>query len=283
MRVFDCVTFFNEIDLLQLRLKLLNDVVDYTVVVESNLTFSGKPKPYYFEENRQMFQQWSEKIIYIPIEQSTEGLTFKDVKTYSPDNGPFQLEYQQRNAMSYINEIINDDDLCMISDLDEMPNPLYVDIARGVKIKQPYSFVQLFHYYFMNCQNTGFDRWWKGTVMCPGKYFKDNTPQYIRDHRNDYPPVRSNGIISTQNDNLMGWHFSFLGGIEKIRNKIQSFAHTEFNRPDITSEHNITEAMEKGKDVFNRPGVSYKFHPVSDYPEYLQKLMLEYPQFVKSI
>ena len=61
MKVIDCFTFFNELDLLEFRLKFLDQHVDMFVVAESNLTHSGKPKPYYFEENKKRFDHWMHK------------------------------------------------------------------------------------------------------------------------------------------------------------------------------------------------------------------------------
>ncbi|MGH2552631.1 MAG: hypothetical protein ACRDEB_02875, partial [Chitinophagaceae bacterium] len=85
MKIIDCFTFFNELDLLEFRLKLLDEQVDHFVIAESNLTHSGHPKPFYFEENKSRFGPWENKIIYIPIKQSAEGLVFnKNESSYNP-------------------------------------------------------------------------------------------------------------------------------------------------------------------------------------------------------
>ena len=127
----------------------------------------------------------------------------------------------------------------------------------------------LFHYYFMNCQNVGNERWWNGTIACPGFEWRSTTPQQLRDKRNEFNRLKK-----------AGWHFSYLGGIEKIREKINSFAHTEFNKEKYTSDENIIRAMNRGEDIFNRPGVRYEFVPVEYYPIALRKLMAQYPQFI---
>ena len=274
VKVFDCFTFFNELDLLEFRLEYLNNHVDYFIICESNKTFSGNSKPYNLQENMARFSKWKNKIIYLSIEQSTEGLSFEDVKTYTPTNGPWMLESQQRYALSYANTMISDDDLVMLGDIDEIPDPKVIDHYKGLThlIESPVPLSMLFHYYYMNCQNEGFERWWNGTVLSTGTMFKEINPQGLRDRRNHYP-----------NQSEGGWHFSYLGGVEKIRQKIQSFSHTEFNRPDITSDENIIAAMEKGLDVLKRPGVSYKFYPLDYYPEDLASMMQKYPQFIKQI
>ena len=274
MKIFDCFTFFNELDLLEFRLKLLGDYVDYFVICESNLTHSGKPKEYILDQNLDRFVKWKNKIIYLPIQQSTEGLLFEKVNTYTPTNGPWLLENQQRYALSYINRMLDDNDIVFVGDLDEIPNPEIVEHFTDSEniVSFPKTLRQLFHYYFLNCQNEGFEKWWNGTIICNGNDFKQYGPQELRDKRNHFSVIQEGG-----------WHFSYLGGIEKVRAKIQSFAHTEFNREDIISDENIIESLEKGLDVLKRPGVTYKFYPLTFYPENIRTLMEQYPSFIKNI
>jgi beta-1,4-mannosyl-glycoprotein beta-1,4-N-acetylglucosaminyltransferase len=275
--VFDCFTFFNELDLLEFRLRLLSDVVDKFVICESNLTFSGNTKPYNFQDNRERFKEWEDRIIYLPVEQDKEGMTFEKVSKYSPNNGPFLLEYQQRNSLIYASELMKDDDIVLMGDLDEIPDPRAITGLRqsGIiinGINNAVSFPMLFHYYYMNCQMEGYDRIWNGTIACFADYFKEAGPQHLRNIRNNF----------TQIPAIAGYHFSYLGGPDKVKTKIESFAHTELNRPDITSDDNIINAINNGQDIFKRNGLSYKVVPVSEYPEPIRSLMLEYPQFIKN-
>lgn len=276
MKVIDCFTFFNELDLLEFRFKLLEGVVDKFVICESNLTFSGNSKPYNFEDNRSRYKEWEDKIIYLPIEQTKEGIPFEKVTTYSPNNGPFLLEYQQRNALLYAAEFMSDEDLVLVGDIDEIPNPeAIISVAQSSiinnGINNAVSFPMLFHYYYMNCQMEGYDRVWNGTVACFADYFKEVGPQHLRDHRNHF----------TKLPVIAGYHFSYLGGPDKVKTKIESFAHTEFNRADITSDENIINALNNGQDIFRRGGISYKVVSTTSYPEPIRSLMLEYPQFIK--
>jgi beta-1,4-mannosyl-glycoprotein beta-1,4-N-acetylglucosaminyltransferase len=273
MKVIDAFTFFNEIDLLKFRLELLEDVVDYHVVCESNLTHSGKPKPYYLEERFKEFEKWKNKIIYFQIEQTTEGLYFDEVKSYSPLNGSWQLENQHRNSLAYAADLSSDEDIILIGDLDEIPLPEAIERLKQIPYNAfPISLSLLFHYYYMNCQNVGFEREWNGTVAVKGKLFKNDLPQTFRDNRNVYQRFLN-----------AGYHWSYLGGVEKIRNKIESFAHTEFNRPEILSEENIVRSIENGEDIFNRPGVKYKFVGLEEYPEKVRNLMSKYSMFIKQL
>lgn len=265
MKIIDCFTFFNELELLEFRLKLLDATVDRFVIAESNITHSGKPKPYYFEENKKRFEPWLHKITYLPIQQSTEGLDFSQTLTsYTPGSAAWKLENEQRNALFAAADYAADDDLLLVSDLDEIPDPdklATADLSQG-----PRALSMLFHYYFLNCQNTGTERWWNGSILCTGKQFKATTPQALRDKRNDWKRVEK-----------AGWHFSYLGGLEKIKYKIQSFAHTEFNKEEYLRDENILKALEEGKDIFKRPGVVYKFVSTYYYPAFLRDVMLQYP------
>lgn len=267
MKVYDCFTFFNELNLLEFRLKLLNDYVDYFVIAESNLTHSGQPKPFHFQANKERYQQWADKIIYIPLCQSAAGMVFeKDLTAYTPQSSAWKLENEQRNALSNIHGL-TDTDLVLVSDLDEIPDPRL--IRKMNNTNGPVALSLLFHYYFLNCQNTGRDRWWNGTIIASGKQFKEITPQGLRDKRNDYPVIKKGG-----------WHFSYLGGLENIKYKIQSFAHTEFNKDEYLQDDFILKALEEGHDIFKRPDVTYQFVPLYYYPAFLQKVMRQYPLFI---
>lgn len=267
MKVFDCFTFFNELDLLEFRLKFLDKYVDYFVLAESNFTFSGKSKPYYYKAAEERFSKWHHKIVYLQIQQSIEGLTFEKQDHYNPQSAAFQMEYEQRNALLKADPLMSENDLVLLSDLDEIPLP--ASIKKAKQLDKPLAFSHLFHYYFLNCQNTGNSRWWKGCIASSAKQFKEITPQGLRDKRDSYPSLPH-----------AGWHFSFLGGVEKIRQKLLSFAHTEFNKEEFTNEEHIKEAILKGEDILKREGVSFRYVPLSYYPATLQRIMKEYPELL---
>ena len=124
MKIVDCFTFFNELDLLEFRLKLLDPYIDHFVIAESDHTHSGEKKIFHFEANRQRFRPWLHKIHYIPLSQSTVGLVFEKNETnYNPASASWKLENEQRNALSIASTLINDNDRVVIGDLDEIPDP----------------------------------------------------------------------------------------------------------------------------------------------------------------
>jgi len=177
------------------------------------------------------------------------------------------LENEQRNALLGAGIHMGDDDLVILSDLDEIPDPNI--LIKINKVNLPMAFSLLFHYYYLNCQNIGESRWWKGCIASTGRQFKEVTPQGLRDKRDVYPSFAKGG-----------WHFSFLGGAEKISYKIRSFAHTEYNKAEFYDEQHIRNAISKGEDVLKRKGVKFKFFPIGYYPVKLQLLMRDYPGFM---
>ena len=243
-KVYDCFTFFNELDLLEIRLKMLSDVVDYFVIVECAKTQQGEDKPFYYEQNKERFSQWHKKVIHIKVD---------DVQDISHDVlEDWSIENHQRNCIfrGLVNAL--PDDIIIISDLDEIPNPYLIShlgefsikevpmtdfkgkakvaIKKSIKKmlgkkskssklidaieKEPIALEQKFFYYFMNCQN--FSNYWHGSIILRFKAFR--LPQVLRDKRRklDFIPVESReGIIT-------GWHFSYLGGKESIVKKLNS-------------------------------------------------------------
>ena len=109
MKIYDCFSYWDEDLLLDLRLNILNDFIDYFVIVEGNKTWQNNFKKLRFDINK--LSKFKDKIIYIPVEDMPEG-----------DN-PYLRENHQRNCISRGLKNALENDLIIISDLDEIPNP----------------------------------------------------------------------------------------------------------------------------------------------------------------
>lgn len=105
--VLDLFTFFNELDLLELRLSILDEHVDKFILTESTETFSGVLKPLYYEENKERFAKWNHKIIH------------NVVGTLETDNSFERAFYQKESPVKYL----KDDDKVYFGDLDEIWQP----------------------------------------------------------------------------------------------------------------------------------------------------------------
>jgi len=282
MRVFDSFIFFNELDLLEMRLNILNDVVDYFVLTESPWTVSGNPKPLYYEENKSRFAKWNHKIIHniteeIPndfshmLERSKFHIAYKDIDPYGTPfiNLPirFQRAVYNRNASCFGIEKAGpeDGDLILTSDADEIINPLVLEDTSWFNPDNHY--VTLCNAYYFKL-NFLYQDDWMGTRLCTWKYLKGTT---IDEHRGNH--------VNAYRIENGGWHFSFLGDAENYKLKLASYEHTENNTP-----HNIASAeerIEKGIDPFGR-NIGIKTVPIDEsYPEYIRNNQDKYTNLIK--
>lgn len=274
--------------MLEIRLNVLNEVVDKFVLVEATLTHQGKPKPLYYEENKARFSAFHDKIIHIVID------TYPEYESESP----WILERYQRDMINEGLKGCKQDDVILVSDLDEIPSPAQIKEYMnkpGIKI-----FRQRMFYYFINCvndTNTGRYRW-NGTVMC--NYAEMESPQAMRNITIDYLGITNNEsfllrlycrmkfiakhifkwkrIVLIENG---GWHFSFLGGVEMIIKKVESFAHAEYNKGVFKNAEAIEKAINNGEDIFGR-NFRYKFVPLDNtFPDYIVGNRSKYEKLIK--
>jgi beta-1,4-mannosyl-glycoprotein beta-1,4-N-acetylglucosaminyltransferase len=276
--IYDCFTFFNELDILELRLNELSVVVDRFVIVEATLNHQGKPKPLYFEENKERFSKFLPKITHIIVREYPEN----------PAGDAWVYERHQRSCIILGLKDCKPDDVIMVSDVDEIPRPSKIKEASksgGIRIFRQHMF-----YYYMNYMNStdisgGKRKYsWMGTVMVD---FKDITSiQELRDisikalsyyHANILirlywrrwlkRKIAEKGLrLSFIDDG--GWHFSYLGGVDRIIKKLESFAHTEYNKPEYKDPKKIEEAIREGRDIFGRD-FSYRVIDIDNtFPRY---------------
>lgn len=238
--IIDCFTFFNELDLLESRLNYLYDKVDKFVLVEADITHSGKSKPFYFLENQNRYQKFIDKIISLQITIPLENLDWNHDISKGYNNASWQVENFQRNSIRKALEPFNDFDHVMISDLDEIPNKDSIDRAiRLLKYKPVVSFeTQQFYYNLGQCLIEP----WPATIITNLFYLKNTNPQILRMTRMNYPLVKNGG-----------WHLTYFGSPEQIQNKIKNFAHQEFNNETFTDLNYISEKINNGQELYGRP------------------------------
>jgi beta-1,4-mannosyl-glycoprotein beta-1,4-N-acetylglucosaminyltransferase len=276
--IYDCFTFFNELDLLEIRLNELNDVVDKFVVVECTKTHSYKDKPLYYNENKDRYTKFHDKIIHVIVDDAPD--ITKGIK--NPDR--WIVEKFQRNCIERGLAECKDDDIVLVSDVDEIPRP--VDIPRAAAILDHYpdrlkmiTFRQRMFYYFLNglcVHDNGSNEAhrWDGTIGC---YYKDFPgADQLRLSRQS----EKSGVI-----NDSGWHFSYLGGIDKITKKLESFAHSEFDNAINRDKERIKDVVDKGLDIFsrpNKPGVKYLIIQDNEYwPRHIRENIEKFSHLIK--
>lgn len=228
--VYDCFIFNSELDLLELRLAYLYKTVDFFVLVESRQTLAGGQKPLFFKENEKRFERFRDKIIHVECPQQ-------------PTMKLWEYEYYQRNYIKEGLKHCNDDDIILISDVDEIVNLELVlsqkDLQLPALIELPYS------YYFFNLvSNVRF----RVNLLANYSFIKDF---YIGRRLPDYPAHIKN-IISSKEEKI-GWHFSNLFGyqIDKYTEKIKSFSHQEYNTPYYLNEDRIRKCIGLGVNLFH--------------------------------
>ena len=276
IKVYDIFLFFNELDLLEIRLNILDSYVDYFVIVEATETFTGLTKKLYYSENKDRFKKWEHKIIHYVVKDTPENetdlrnrLLSKDLslldkeiidRTLTTDNVPDKTQvqwlkefYQKETAQKALVSL-TEDDICFVSDLDEIWNPeAVVDYSRDdvFKLKQdPYV-------YFLN--NRSNENWhgWVGTIATKYKNIRKAGLNHIRTRGKTKFTVIQNG----------GWHFTFQGGADMIRNKLEAYSHQEINNEETKLQ--IENLISKNTDIRGRNIKFWKDE--SRLPEYLLK------------
>ena len=274
--IYDCFTFFNELELLELRLHELSGVVDKFVLVEATRTHSNQPKALVYQENRARFQDFHEKIIHVVVDDMPNA------------KNAWVLENFQRECIARGLVNCRPDDCVLVSDLDEIPRATTVTraaqelpfqdsiisnilhgtlnsrlVTRLLRMKgirrfarkyNPFvlRFQQRQYWHFMNCKMARFLTF--GTRMVRYRDFSSAEE------------LRHSGYRIIENG---GWHFSFMGGAERIREKLLAYAHQERNRPEFTDVKAIDERINRGASVWNADW-KFEFVPLDDsFPRYL--------------
>lgn len=262
MKIYDCFTFYNELDLLELRLTELYDHVDHFVLVEANRTFQNNEKPFYYNENKSRFSQWRDKIIHIRLmDMPTEG-------------DAWGREAHQRNAIVRGLVGANDDDIVIVSDLDEIIRPGTVDEMRTDTDTAIWGLrMPLFYFKFNYMLTTTDSTYTTWGVACRKQFL--NSAEDLR--RNRFS-LNSFGLNYKQNGIHMmehaGWQFSYLGDTEFAKSKIQSFAHVETNRPEVLNSIDIERSVANGDGL--GPSPIERFVPVQ-LDSYMPKTIVTNP------
>jgi|688.fasta_scaffold167406_2 beta-1,4-mannosyl-glycoprotein beta-1,4-N-acetylglucosaminyltransferase len=240
-KIIDCFLFYTELDMLEYRLSVLNDYVDYFVLVEAVHTFSGKQKQLFFNENKQNFGKYKDKIIHLMV----YDMPFQYPNINYELNQQWLNEAYQRNCLKYgIDALqLKDNDVIIISDVDEIPDPqILLKIKMNDLLINFNSLEQDMYYYNLNSKHN--DKWYFPKILNYKKY--NEMGLTIHDIRMNF---KNNLCVPLKNG---GWHLSYFGTKEYIQSKIMNFSHQEFNTNEFTDTKKIEERMNKGIDLFNR-------------------------------
>lgn len=280
--VYDCFPFFNEVDILKLRLGIMDPYVDRFVIEESTVTFSGEPKELIFEKYKDLFKDYLHKITYIVVDDTP----IEGADTHERD-------YFQKNKLIQGLSDAKSDDVIIFSDADEIPNPMVLEqIIKNFDKTKVYHLAQRNFYVYVNNEEksgkllsiTGefpeipeCERLWLGTKICN----IDNIPKEGIVRLRDIIPVTDPRSIRVADG---GWHFGYMGGyketdpMKRIGVKTKAAAHQNYNEREILAE--TMDHLILGMDIFGRNARFERVEVDDTYPGYLIDHIDEYRHFV---
>jgi beta-1,4-mannosyl-glycoprotein beta-1,4-N-acetylglucosaminyltransferase len=280
IKIVDCFSFFDELEMLSFRLKELNEVVDYFVLVESALSHSGKVKELIYQNNKHLFEEYNHKIVHMLVDDVPKGREFVDAWVREE----FQREYMVK-GVDTLN--LRETDLVIIGDVDEIPN---TDLLKQIKIYNGLNifkdgnnheyftpnpkgiemynegilgFIQDYYYYNLECKHIGI--WWQSRILTYQKLKELKHPDKIRRLDIDQNYYKKGG-----------WHFSYFFGIDSIIRKIQNFTHQEYNNEHYLNRSRLQYRIDNNKDLYDRDFIEMNRIPISEneFLPYNYKMLL---------
>jgi len=240
MNIYDCFQFFDENMMLDLRLNILDKHIHKFVIVESKYMHNGKEKKLVFNINN--FAKFKDKIIYVVVDSlpkglcNTENIQDEDEWGNKIIDNTLLIEHTQRNSLVKGLTEANDDDLIIVSDVDEIPNLEVKDLKNNKK--KLIQFKQSIYYYKFNLKYSSMQ--WFGSKACLKKNFV--SPQWLRDTKErKYPLWRLDILFSKMKYNSIhhvengGWHFTNIKSPDDIFKKLKNYGHhLEFNESGLS-------------------------------------------------
>ena len=271
--IYDCFSFFNELETLEIRLNTLKDVVDRFVLVESSWTHRGLTKEFIFEKNKDRFRPFLDRIIHIKLTN--------DNLPEIPSDGTeihqsWIRENTQRNAIVHGLSDAKPDDILIISDLDEIPSP--ASVKHAIQTPNGITNVAIRNYSFwLNNANVSAPYHYRGPRILTAKTFFDKKtyanaeyPSFAPREANPIPSATLIRFAKATRTHRGGWHFSSQGDIERIKTKINSIADGVFVDKKFQSTEAIAKQISQGNAM--TPGVRDVLIPeplTHDFPPFL--------------
>ena len=285
MKIFDCFMYFDEDLVLDLRLNTLNNLVDFFVIVESTHTHKGEKRDLKF--NIKKYEKFKNKIIYLTYDIKPSGIDEikeednESIKSTKYILNAIKRENGQRNFIETGLSNATNEDIVMVSDVDEIPN--LSDINFNQMSNKIYLFKQDMFYYKFNLQIPNFK--WVGTKACKKKDLI--SPQWLRNIKDrKYPFYRIDTFFSeTKYTNIKfinegGWHFSNIKTASEIEYKLKSYLHhREFDLEPLTKDQ--IENIIKNKKAIYDLKVDKKINKIGNGSKLVQFNFEKLPKFIR--
>lgn len=229
MRIVDCFPYFNEKELLELRLKLLYDYVDKFIICDADRIHSGKPKPFLCKDVIKDFGISMDKIEVLEINLPGGNIHALD---------------RERIQRNYASKYIKDDDIFFVSDCDEIINPKYLKYYSSVASNNPNNILRVplvllnVRADFRVYDNMGVSRDWSVPYFCMKHHLQKYTISDIRESKTMNTHIDFSDIFVTENNKIIesGWHFSWMGDLDRMKLKCSSFSH--HNEVNVVDDYN---------------------------------------------
>ena len=246
--IYDCFTFFNELDILELRLNILYNHVDKFVIVEANKTHTGADKEFIFEKNKDRFVNFLDKIIYIKVDDFP---SLQDSKT-SADGNKWLYENYQRDAIMRGLAECKDDDIIITSDCDEIPRPEAIkEYKTGVASLVQYRFAYNYNTLYVKAP---YSQSAKITRYCdlidPKQEIKKNCLKFCEYSKYGLPTYLR--FCRGKKIKNAGWHFSYVGDVNHIKQKMNAIVEQQFNATKWLDSEQILQEIDLGMDILKR-------------------------------
>jgi hypothetical protein len=270
-KVYDCITYNGEAEILATRLHELSEVVDCFVIVEADRTFSGEPKALRFDAADPRIAPFLPRIRYVTVhdmpvvEEAADAVpVVGDWLSDTPKSGFWTREKFQRNQIVRGLHDAAPDDLILISDADEIPRATVVRAMRDDRRHEVFGLCLAFYYFYANYRNVqGPEASSVWTVAAARACLDTLTPDQLRMR------VR----IGAQPAHIVadaGWHLSYLSMDEAaVRAKIRGFAHQEYNSAEFLEAIDIPALLASGQDLYGRPGYVWQVVGHDEAPAWL--------------
>ena len=267
MKIYDCITFFDENLQADLRFNILNKYIEKFIVCESKFDHKGSYKGVKFDLKN--YKEFKDKIIHLVIDKQ-----FPDVAN------PWKTQAFQREFIFKGLHEAKPDDYIMFSDPDEIPKP---EIFNNFKLDKRYGiFLQKMFCYKLNIYNPH-ESPWEGSRICLKKNLKsiDFLRQKVLKKNIRYPFWRFDKEKSIQLIENGGWHFNYLLEPEKISKKLKTFAHTQYDKDEFTNISVIKKNIREMRDLFRRGHKYYKVQLDNTFPDYILNNQSKFYQWIE--
>jgi beta-1,4-mannosyl-glycoprotein beta-1,4-N-acetylglucosaminyltransferase len=308
MKIYDCFTFFNEFDILDLRFNILDPVVDYFVIVEANRNFKGDSKPFNFFNNKDRYSKFSHKIIYkqVDLPVSYSELPFINPPKSFDDkciNQIYELMLKSKlfdrftqphyGRNFFIKECpkrgleqCDDSDLIISSDVDEIPNP---EILRRLNEfydeNEFYSFTQLNYNYYLNVTKKSHINNISHVYLGAEPYTGIKTNRWKGSKMASYKLIKDyslNELRAQPNNDIEqgGWHFSNMGGASVLKEKlISGGTDRDYSKiPDMVND--VDKFLKTLSDITYNGDILEKVEIDDSYPEYILNNLNKYKNMI---